>query len=250
MPGSVKLILQFPDSMKPLLQVCIAEATAVWLNEILRGSRDEPLVIEDKVEDYADIFSQLQKKWSFTSPTLLRQLVENMGNGSLSKRMKDYSAEYDEICRSFTKLNEHVSLEDYDSSNPPSATMGNGSLSKRMKDYSAEYDEICRSFTKLNEHVSLEDYDSSKPCLVLIFESGTTFDNVQIFLDEVFGIYRRYLRVHKIMPGSVKLILQFPDSMKPLLQVCIDKKRGVAKHCNIKTMSIQATPTAPDSDKS
>ena len=182
-----------------------AEATAVWLNEILRGSRDEPLVIEDKVEDYADIFSQLQKKWSFTSPTLLRQLVENMGNGSLSKRMKDYSA---------------------------------------------EYDEICRSFTKLNEHVSLEDYDSSKPCLVLIFESGTTFDNVQIFLDEVFGIYRRYLRVHKIMPGSVKLILQFPDSMKPLLQVCIDKKRGVAKHCNIKTMSIQATPTAPDSDKS
>ena len=30
---------------------------------------------------------------------------------------------------------------------------------------------------------------------------------------------------------------------------CIDKKREAAKHYNIKTMCIQASPTAPDSDE-
>ena len=47
---------------------------------------------------------------------------------------------------------------------------------------------------------------------------------------EVFHIYRRYLRVHKIKPGCVEVTLQFPANMELLLQACIDKKCESVKH--------------------
>ena len=121
----------------------------------------------------------------------------------------------------------------------------NEALSQKMKEYIEKYNSFCSSL-KLNKTASLEDYDSSKPCLILIFESGTTFEDVEVFLRDVFSIYTRYLRVHKIEPGSVKVILQFPASMEPLLQACIDQKRAASKHYKLKTMRIQASPTEQD----
>ena len=98
-----------------------AETTALRLNEILRGSRDEPLVIEGRVENYSDLFCQLQAKWSFTTPILLQQLVEMIKNDSLTERMETYMTNYRDFCRSFTKLNEQdeqVVLEEHDSASP------------------------------------------------------------------------------------------------------------------------------------
>ena len=60
------------------------EDAASWLNEILRGTKDEPLVIEESVSDYNDLFRLLQKKWSFTDPTLIQQLVDKLRNVSLN----------------------------------------------------------------------------------------------------------------------------------------------------------------------
>ena len=173
---------------------------AVWLNEILRGTQDEPLAIEVNVDNYDELFRKLQQKWSFTRPIFLQQLTKSIENDTLSQQMKAYMEEYNSFCSSL----------------------------------------------KLKEEVSLEDHDPSNPCLILIFESGTTFADIEVFLQEVFSIYKRYLRVHKIEPGSVKVILQFPTSMEPLLQACIDQKREAVKHYNVKTMQIQASPIAPD----
>ena len=49
-----------------------AEEAATWINEILRGTQDEPPVVEVSVSDYSNLFIQLQKKWSFTKPDLLQ----------------------------------------------------------------------------------------------------------------------------------------------------------------------------------
>ena len=62
------------------------------------------------------------------------------------------------------------------------------------------------------------------------FKNITYFDDIELFLREVFDIYRRYLRVHKIEPGCVKVTLQFDANMEPFLQDCIDKKREAVKH--------------------
>ena len=175
-------------------------SVAVWLNEILRGTQDEPLAIEVNVGSYDDLFRALQHKWSFTRPTFLRQLTEIIENEALSQQMKEYTSEYDFFCNSL----------------------------------------------ELKEEVSLEFLDPTNPCLVLTFESGTTFEDVEVFLKEAFSIYKRYLRVHKIEPGSVKVILQFPAKIKPLLQACIDQKRAASKQYKVKHMQIQASPPEPD----
>ena len=103
-------------------------------------------------------------------------------------------------------------------------------LIKRMNNYNEEFKYVRYSIPISNQEVTFEDYDPNKPCLILIFESITYFNDIEIFLDEVFHIYRRYLRVHKIKPGCVKVTLQFDANMKPFLQDSIDKKREAVKH--------------------
>ena len=103
-------------------------------------------------------------------------------------------------------------------------------LIERMSNYNEEFKYVRRSIPINNQEVTFEDYDLNKPCLILIFESITYFNDIEIFLDEVFHIYRRYLRVHKIKPGCVEVTLQFPANMELLLQVCIDKKCESVKH--------------------
>ena len=103
-------------------------------------------------------------------------------------------------------------------------------LIERMCNYNEGFKFVRRSIPISNQEVAFEDYDPNKPCLILIFESITYFNDIEIFLDDVFHIYRRYLRVHKIKPGCVEVILQFPASMEPLLQACIDKKHKSVEH--------------------
>ena len=66
-----------------------AALTAVWLNKVLKGTQSEPLIVEESVSEYNDLFRQLQKKWSFTNPTLLEQLLKILENDSLNKELAE-----------------------------------------------------------------------------------------------------------------------------------------------------------------
>ena len=103
-------------------------------------------------------------------------------------------------------------------------------LIERMKKYNEHFKYVRRSIPISNQKIILEPLDLDKPCLILIFKNITYFDDIELFLREVFDIYRRYLRVHKIEPGCVKVTLQFDANMEPFLQDCIDKKREAVKH--------------------
>ena len=108
-------------------------------------------------------------------------------------------------------------------------------------------------FQSKKKSVEFEPFDPKQPCLVLIFESATNWYNIELFLIEVFNIYQRYLRVHKIEMDSVqKVTLQFATSMEPHFQDLNDQKRELAKHYNVADMHIEtentpATAAAPDS---
>ena len=54
-------------------------------------------------------------------------------------------------------------------------------------------------------------------------------DAIFAFLEDVFGIYKRYFRIHKIEPGCIKVTLQFPADMQQLIQGCIDQKYDAFK---------------------
>ena len=103
-------------------------------------------------------------------------------------------------------------------------------LIERMKEYNEHFKYVRRSIPISNQKIILEPLDRDKPCLILIFKNITYFDDIELFLREVFDIYRRYLRVHKIEPGCVKVTLQFDANMESDLQECIDKKRESVKH--------------------
>ena len=103
-------------------------------------------------------------------------------------------------------------------------------LTERMKKYNENFKYVCRSIPISNQEIIFERFNHNKPCLTLIFENITYFDDIELFLREVFDIYRRYLRVHKIEPGCVKVTLQFDANMEPFLQDCIDKKCEAVKH--------------------
>lgn len=69
-----------------------ADDAAIWLTEILRGTQNEPLVVEESVSaDFNNLFRQLQKKWSFTNPTLLQQLLYRLRNVSLNDKIQLYT---------------------------------------------------------------------------------------------------------------------------------------------------------------
>ena len=96
-------------------------------------------------------------------------------------------------------------------------------LIEEMKAYREKFNHFCSSFpiTKkpTNREVFFEDYENGHSCLVLIIESDTNFHAVEVFLAEVFDIYKRYLRVHKVVLGEIKIVtLQYPPSIEPLLQ--------------------------------
>ena len=113
-----------------------------------------------------------------------------------------------------------------------------------MQAYKEKFDDFCHSFPINNETaaklVQFEPCDPRQPCLVLIFESVSKFYDIEVFLIDVFNIYKCYLRVHKIELGSVqKVTAQFTASMKPHLQACIDQKRETARCHNVTDMYIE-----------
>ena len=175
------------------------ENAATWLNEILRGNEDEPLVVEESAPDYSKLFRQLQKKWSFTRPDLLQQLVDELTIVSLKKRMQAYTERYDAFCHSFP-------------------------INKETKAKSVQF----------------EPRDPRQPCLVIIFESISKYFNIEVFLTDVFKIYKRYLRVHKIDLDSVQRVtVQFAASMEPHLQACIDQGKETARRHRVTDIHIE-----------
>ena len=171
------------------------ESLMVLLNSLLKSGSKEPLMIEVPVATYGELFLQLQNKWSFTNPTILQQLINYLAGEALQQKMRKYSQEYDIFCQSL-KIDE-------------------SSLQKR---------------------IHFDDYDAANPCLIVIIESSQEgpadpleLNDIYVFLDNVFGIYKRYLRLHKIERGCIKITLQFPPSMTKLIQACIDQKGEAVK---------------------
>ena len=86
-------------------------------------------------------------------------------------------------------------------------------------------------------------YDSSQPCLVPIL-NFKTFHGIKVFLEDVFDIYARYLRVHMITPGNIKEVtIQFPASMTTLVQDCIDQSQEAANDTSMHIIEPQAEGT-------
>ena len=165
------------------------ESLIVLLNDLLKIDLKEPLMIEQPVATHLELFLQLQKKWSFTNPTILQQLINYLAGEDLQQKMRKYSQEYDSFCQSL-KINE----------------------------------------SSLQKGIHFDEYDTTKPCLIVIIESGPlNLHEIYVFLDNVFGIYKRYLRLHKIEPGCIKVTLQFPPSMIQLIKACIDQKSEAVK---------------------
>ena len=171
------------------------ETLMVLLNDLLKSDLKEPLTIEKPVATHGELFLQLQKKWSFTNPTILQQLIKNLAEEALKQKMRTYSQEYDSFCQSL-KIDE--------------SSLGKG--------------------------IHFDDYDATNPCLIVIIESSQEgpadpleLNDIYVFLDNVFGIYKRYLRLHKIERGCIKVTLQFPPSMTKLIQACIDQKGDAVK---------------------
>ena len=165
------------------------ENLIVLLNDLLKGDLKEPLMIEQPVATHIDLFLLLQTKWSFTNPTILQQLINYLAGEDLQQKMTKYSQEYDSFCQSL-KINE----------------------------------------SSIQRGIHFDDYDTTNPYLIVIIESGPlNFNEIYLFLDNVFGIYKRYLRLHKIEPGCIKVTLQFPPSMTQLIQACIDQKSEAVK---------------------
>ena len=175
------------------------ETLMVLLNGLLKSDLKEPLMIEVPVTTYGELFQQLEKKWGFTNPTILQQLINYLAGEALQQKMREYSQEYDIFCQSL-KIDE-------------------SSLEKR---------------------IYFDDYDATNPCLIVIIESSQAepapshlntveLNEIYVFLDNVFGIYKRYLRIHKIERGCIKVTLQFPPSMKQLIEACINQKDETVK---------------------
>ena len=79
-------------------------------------------------------------------------------------------------------------------------------LIERMKRYNEHFKYICRSILISDQEIILERFIPDKPCLILVFDI-TYFVDIELFLREVFDIYRQYLRIHKIEPDHVKVTL-------------------------------------------
>ena len=108
--------------------------------------------------------------------------------------------------------------------------IGNEELIERMKQYKENFKCVRRSIPISDQEVTFETFDPRNKCLILILENISDFDDIELFLGKVFDIYKRYLRIHKIEPGCIKVTLQFDASMESHIQACIDKKYEEVKH--------------------
>ena len=98
---------------------------------------------------------------------------------------------------------------------------GTEDLKQSMELYMTNFQEFHRNF-KLERTTTFDDLDEAKPCLMIIFKTGTSLRNIEVFLEDVFGRCKCHLHYQRIEVSSVKVYLQFPASMTPLLQECID----------------------------
>lgn len=172
------------------------EELAVKVNEIMKDDKGEPLVFEPLPTSHSEVFPKLQKQWSYTNPEFLHQLIHRL-------------------------LEKHTSGK---------CTVGT-TLKKKIESYWQSYISFCQSLEITNEsHIQFEAYDSSKPCLILTIKKGPLqLKDIYSFLENEFDIKNRYLRIHTIEPGSIKVILQFPATMMELFQAYIDQKQEAVK---------------------
>ena len=177
------------------------EELALKVNQILKEPKSMHVMFETPPTSHFAIFSRLQKEWSYTNPKLLRLLIQQTASKSAESK------------RPITRLAASSTLE------------------KRMKSYCQRYRSFCKSLQITKEsRIVFEGLDPSKPCLNLTIQEGPlALEDIYIFLEEEFAIYNRYFRIHRIDPGSIKIILQFPASMTELIETCIKQKRLTAK---------------------
>lgn len=172
------------------------------VNEILKDDEGEPLVFAPLPKSHSEIFPVLQKQWSYTNPKFLHQLI-------------------------------HRILEKHSTSRRTSGRRTAGTtLKEKIESYWQNYRSFCQSLKITSEScVQFEVYDSSKPCLILTIKKGPLeFEEINRFLEKEFDIKNRYLRIHKITPGSIKVILQFPATMMKHFQAYIDQRHEAVKH--------------------
>ena len=194
-----------------------AEIAGKWINEVLRGTQHESLMVCSGVtaSTHDDLFKHLQTKWSFTNPDNLERLIRKLPTApcSLREKIRGYKKKFRDFCHS-------LSLDG-------------------------------------NTQMRFEVLDSDKPCLIIETKAiELDFDEIFAFLDDVFEIYKRYFRVHKIEPGCIKVTLQFPDDMKQLIQACINQKCDYLKQYAIsmhvlepQKMQDQKNPSGDDSNQ-
>ena len=186
-----------------------AEIAGKWINEVLRGTQHESLMVCSGVtaSTHDDLFKHLQTKWSFTNPDNLERLIRKLPTApcSLREKIRGYKKKFRDFCHS-------LSLDG-------------------------------------NTQMRFEVLDSDKPCLIIETKAiELDFDEIFAFLDDVFEIYKRYFRIHKIEPGCIKVTLQFPDDMKQLIQACIDQKCDYLKQYAI-SMQILEPQKMQDQDE-
>lgn len=187
------------------------EELAVKVNEILKDDKGEPLVFETLPTSHSQVFPVLQKQWSYTNSEFLYQLIHRI--------LEKHTASRRTSGRHTAK--KHTSGK---------CTVGT-TLKKKIESYRQSYRSFCQSLEITNEsHIQLEAYDPSKPCLILTIKKGPLqLKDIYSFLENEFDIKNRYLRIHTIEPGSIKVILQFPATMTELFQAYIDQKQEAVK---------------------
>ena len=177
------------------------EELALKVNQILKEPKSRHVMFETPPTSHYEIFSKLQNEWSYTNPKLLRLLIQRTASKSAENK-------------------HHVSRR------TASKHTASSTLEERMENYCQRYQSFCKSLQITTaSRIVFEAFDSSKPCLILTIQKGPlTLEEIYIFLVEEFNIYNRYFRIHRIDPGSIKVILQFPVSMTELIETCIEEK--------------------------
>ena len=64
------------------------EGLMVLLNGLLKSDSKESLMIKVAVTTHGELFLQLQRKWSFTNPTILQQLINYLTGEALQQKMR------------------------------------------------------------------------------------------------------------------------------------------------------------------
>ena len=75
-------------------------------------------------------------------------------------------------------------------------------LLENMTKYKEKFKKVC-AMIPISKEVESESCDHTKPCLILKITEVSDFPDIEVFLTEVFGIYKRYLRIHKIQQDCV-----------------------------------------------